>query len=211
MAPTTKTRFLKWLRSAHLYVGLWGAIFGVAFGLTGILLNHRSVLKLPIERGERATIQVGVPASVASPEALAAVLAAQLGFELDHRSGPPRIKVEPETSVGWQGTAIPQPARWQINFAHPVRQAQAEYFVGNRFAKVERFDANVLGTLARLHMSIGVDAAWVLLMDSIAGSFVFMSASGLLLWSQMRRRRLLGLALLLAPAAIALIALVRLL
>ena len=211
MAPTVKSRFLRWLRSAHLYVGLWGALFGLAFGATGILLNHRSVLKLPIERGERSVLQVEVPAAATTPQALAAALAGQLGFVLDHPAGRPRVRVEPAASAGWQGQAMPQPERWQINFAHPSRQAQVEYFVGNRFAKVERFDANVLGTLARLHMSIGVDAAWVLLMDTIAGSFVFMSASGLLLWSQMRRHRLLGIALLLAPLAAALWAVQRVL
>ncbi|MFD2270727.1 hypothetical protein ACFS07_05380 [Undibacterium arcticum] len=46
--------FLGWLRKTHLYIGLWGALLGLLFGATGILLNHRSVLKIPIEK-KRAT------------------------------------------------------------------------------------------------------------------------------------------------------------
>ncbi len=36
--------FLTWLRKIHLYVGLWGAVFGLLFGATGLILNHRADL-----------------------------------------------------------------------------------------------------------------------------------------------------------------------
>lgn len=67
----------------------------------------------------------------------------------------------------------------------PDRGVNAEYFVGNRFAKLDRLDATPLGTLARLHMSVGVSAFWVLLSDTIAGSLILLSITGLLLWTQL--------------------------
>src|SRR4051812_12573063 len=54
--------FLKWLRKTHLYVGLWGAALGLLFGATGILLNHRSVMKIPIEKSVQKTAQLPLPA-----------------------------------------------------------------------------------------------------------------------------------------------------
>ena len=35
-------------------------------------------------------------------------------------------------------------------------------------------------------MSVGVNAFWVLLSDSIAGSLILLSITGLLLWTQLR-------------------------
>ena len=42
--------FLTWLRKIHLYVGLWGAVLGLLFGATGLILNHRAILKIPVEK-----------------------------------------------------------------------------------------------------------------------------------------------------------------
>ena len=39
--------FLKWLRKTHGWIGLWGEAIGLLFGVTGILQNHRTVLKMP--------------------------------------------------------------------------------------------------------------------------------------------------------------------
>ena len=42
--------FVRWLRKIHLYVGLWGAALGLVFGATGLLMNHRALLKIPVEK-----------------------------------------------------------------------------------------------------------------------------------------------------------------
>src|SRR5439155_25585060 len=54
--------FLGWLRKTHLYVGLWGAVLGLLFGATGILLNHRSIMKIPVEKSVQNTAQLPLPA-----------------------------------------------------------------------------------------------------------------------------------------------------
>ena len=204
-----RARVLRWLRTAHLYVGLWGAVAGLLLGLSGFLLNHRAVLKLPLERGERSVVQVEVVPAPGDPSALIALLAPRLGYEVPGPGGGPRPKVDPAAEVQWGGQAVHQPERWQISFVQPGRQAQVEYFVGNRFAKVERYDANGYGLLTRLHQSVGVDIGWVLLMDSIAGSFVFLALSGIVLWSQFRSRRVWGLLALVTPVATGLALLAR--
>ena len=71
-------------------------------------------------------------------------------------------------------------------------------------AKVEKYDATVIGTMTRLHMSTGVDAFWVLLMDTIAASLMLLSLSGTILWTQMRPGRIAFASVLLgAPLLVA--------
>src|SRR5688500_13584220 len=41
-------RFLVWLRRTHAWIGLWGAALGLLFGTSGILLNHRNEMKIPL-------------------------------------------------------------------------------------------------------------------------------------------------------------------
>jgi hypothetical protein len=70
----------------------------------------------------------------------------------------------------------------------------AEYFVGNRFVKVETQDATPIGTLMRLHTASGVSAFWVLLSDTIAGGLIVLSLSGLLLWTRLHPIKLTAVA-----------------
>jgi len=38
----------------------------------------------------------------------------------------------------------------------------------------------------------GVNVGWILFADSIAGSLIFLSLTGVLLWTQMNRRKMIG-------------------
>ena len=84
-APRRSARFLRWLRKIHLYVGLWGAALGFLFGATGILLNHRAVLNLPVEKVVQKSTQFPLPdpalRSFKTPEDMARWLQAELKFE----------------------------------------------------------------------------------------------------------------------------------
>ncbi len=61
--------------------------------------------------------------------------------------------------------------------------------MGNRFVKLDLVDATAIGTLTRLHMAVGVNAFWVILADTIAGSLILLSITGLLLWTQLHTLR----------------------
>ena len=66
--------FLTWLRKIHLYVGLWGAVLGLLFGATGLILNHRAILKIPVEKTVVTSVQLTLPHSFANPEAMSSWL-----------------------------------------------------------------------------------------------------------------------------------------
>jgi uncharacterized protein len=195
-APHTKRRrskravVLTWLRKIHLYVGLWGAVLGLLFGATGILLNHRTLLKIPVEMTAKKTAQLALPAQApASLEQLSTWLQQELKFTPEQVS---QAKIEPAKMILWAGVEVRQPERWRISLHQPQRGINAEYFVGNRFVELNHIDATPIGTLTRLHMSIGVDAFWILLSDSIAGSLILLSITGLLLWTQLHTVRTLA-------------------
>ena len=182
-----RAMFLTWLRLTHLYVGLWGAALGLLFGVTGILLNHRSVMKIPVELTAQKSAQLPLPArSFTTPEEMSAWLQAELKFPTAPAI---KAKAQPAKKVVWADVEMLQPERWSISLTSPGRVVIAEYFVGNRFVKVDHSDATPIGTLTRLHMSVGVDAFWVLLSDTIAGSLILLSLTGLLLWTQLHTVR----------------------
>jgi hypothetical protein len=52
--------------------GLWGAALGLLFGATGILLNHRAVLKIPVEKTVQTTVQLQLPRAFGTPTSLPA-------------------------------------------------------------------------------------------------------------------------------------------
>lgn len=187
--------FIRWLRKTHLYVGLWGAALGFLFGVTGILLNHRAVLKIPVEKAVQKTAQLALPDPSArrfdSAEDMAQWLQAELAFG---NAVSARVKSDPPRRVTWADREVQQPARWTFNWQAPGRGVSAEYFVGNRFVKVDSQDATAIGLLTRLHMSTGVGAFWVLLSDTIAGGMIVLSVTGLLLWSRLHPVRLVGVA-----------------
>lgn len=186
----------RWLRKTHLYVGLWGAVLGLLFGATGILLNHRSILKIPIEKQVQKTTQLALPAEEFTNEKdMAAWLTRVFAEDMKFTSTMEvRAKADPAKKIMWGGSEVTQPARWTFNFHGPHKGVNAEYFVGNRFVKLDNIDATPIGTLTRLHMAVGVNVFWVLLSDTIAAGMIVLSITGLLLWSRMNRIKLIAIA-----------------
>jgi hypothetical protein len=178
--------FLKWLRKTHLYVGLWGAALGLLFGATGILLNHRSVMKIPIEKSVQKTAQLPLPAQ---PFGSAQQMSGWLQQELKFSPKQVTVKSQPAKKIIWADQEVLQPERWSISLQSPQRGVSAEYFVGNHFVKLEHLDATPIGTLTRLHMSSGASVFWVLLSDTIACSLILLSLTGLLLWTKLHTVR----------------------
>lgn len=185
---TRRAVFLTWLRKIHLYVGLWGAVLGLLFGMTGLLMNHRAILKIPFDtKAAQKTVQLPVPAQgFASADQLATWLQSELGIK---PAQPPIIKLQPAKKVVWDEREVMQPERWSVMLLRPQSSINAEYFTGNRFVKVEQVESTPLGTLMRLHTATGVSAFWVLLADTIAGSMILLSITGLLLWTQLHTIR----------------------
>lgn len=182
-----RIHWLKWLRRIHAWTGLWGAAMGLLFGVSGILLNHRAVMKIPAAQMEQSQIVLALPAP---PPANAKALALWLQSVLDIDREPGKITIEPAKSLSWAGQHIEQPVQWRVDFHSPQQSVSAEYWVGNAYVSVKRQDANVFAFITRLHKGVGMGAGWVLLADTLAGGLVFLSLTGLLLWTRLHGSRL---------------------
>ena len=179
--------FLRWLRKTHGWIGLWGAMLGLLFGSTGFLLNHRAAMKISAAEYEKSEIELALPQPVpANAEALGAWLQSKLVI----KQAPLKVASEPAKQVTWAGKQVEQPAFWKVDFHNPKQSFTAEYWVGNSFVTVKRQDANVFAFLTRLHKGVGLGAGWILLADSLAGSLILLSITGVLLWTKMRGSRL---------------------
>jgi hypothetical protein len=180
--------WLKWLRRIHAWVGLWGAALGLLFGVSGILLNHRTIMKIPAARMEQSQIELALPTPLpADAKALAEWLKIQLNIDRE----PNKIITEPAKTVTWAGQTFQQPGLWRVDFINPQQSVNAEYWVGNAFVSIKRQDANIFAFITRLHKGVGMGTAWVLLADTLAGGLVFLSMTGLLLWTKLHGPRLL--------------------
>ncbi|MGH8474315.1 MAG: PepSY-associated TM helix domain-containing protein [Methylococcales bacterium] len=71
-----------------------------------------------------------------------------------------------------------------MDFHSPRRSIRAEYWVGNAFVSVKRQDGNLFEFMTRLHKGVGMGVGWVLLTDTLALGLVFLSVTGLLMWTR---------------------------
>ncbi|MDM0083766.1 PepSY-associated TM helix domain-containing protein [Variovorax sp. J31P179] len=186
---------VQWIRKTHGWIGLWGAILGLLFGTAGIWLNHRAVLKLPMAQ-QRANAQLALPEP---PPASAAEMAVWLQAALDQDRPPNSVRTEPARPVAWGEKGKPdtlmQPERWTFNFGGPDAIVQADYWRGNRSVGVTTTQNGFVATLTNMHKGTGMSVGWILLVDTLAGSLIFLSISGVILWMLTHRRRAVGLAI----------------
>ncbi|GCB05306.1 PepSY-associated TM helix domain-containing protein [Ralstonia sp. SET104] len=191
---------VRWLRKTHGWFGLWGAVMGLIFGVSGIWLNHRAVMKLPVAQ-QKTTKRIALSDPLpGTPEAMGA----RLQQALQLREPPSRIRVERAKPVPWAepadqtdggriaAQAPMQPEQWSFSFGNASTQLQVEYWVSNHWAQARQTDNGILGKLISLHLGRGMTAPWILLVDTLAGCILFLSISGLWLWVMTTKRRTVG-------------------
>lgn len=188
-----KTRFLRLVRKLHAWIGLGGAVFGLLFGITGFLLNHRGVMKIESGQIQERKVAVEFPEAPASPEALARTLAARFNVPMARV----RWLTKAPKSGRLGGAQVQAAEQWTVAFFGHAHFATATYTPGNRTVELEQRDANVVQALKRLHKGDGGQFGWILVSDAFAGALVFLTLSGTLLWTRLSGPKLLaaGLAL----------------
>lgn len=182
---------IRLLRKIHGWLGLWGALLGLLFGVSGFLLNHRAIMKIPAMKMEETEIQLAVPGP-ASQNLKAFTQFIQSEFAISQAPAKPKGNRagRPSHEARFLDKSVKQPETFKVDFQMPQARIQAEYVVGNQYAIVKREDANVWSFITRMHKGVGANVAWVLLADSIAGALLVLSITGVLLWTKMRQSRL---------------------
>ena len=189
--------FVRWVRRTHGWFGLWGALLGLMTGVSGVWLNHRTVMKLALPDQQHSSAQMALPDTrPRTAEEMAAWL--QQTLKLDRPAS--NIRVERARPAPWAekgGEAKPamQPERWSFTLGGPNKVIQAEYWLGNKSVNLRTADNGFIATLTNFHKGVAMPVPWILLIDTLAGSLIFLSVSGTILWWETNRRRRLGAAI----------------
>lgn len=198
-----RATFIKWLRKMHGWIGLWGAALGLLFGVTGFVLNHRAApLRVSTGAPQVDTMQLKMPEPAPqTPREFATWLRAQRGLHLPGRMG--RVQQEPQRPVAWGDHRAVQPAHWQLTFVSPGENVSAEYWSGNDYATLRRTRHSLAAMLTNLHKGVGMSIGWVLFVDAFAGALILLSLTGVLLWTELNRRKTVGAVLLIGSIVVA--------
>lgn len=161
------------VRQVHLWIGAWGALAAIVYGLTGLVMNHRFGADAwpqgdSAETG-RAVLQI--PAAVRStPEELSLWLRQTQGLDAQViRKSPPKDAKQKWTLSG--GTAADS---WSL-----------DYVPGEERIEVKRSSHTLLAAFNRLHKGYG-NWAWTLLADSFALGMLLLGLSGIWMWARGR-------------------------
>ncbi|GAA4861638.1 PepSY-associated TM helix domain-containing protein [Luteimonas vadosa] len=171
----------RWIRQLHLWIGAWGALAAVLYGLTGLVMNHRfgDGAWPQGESLDGQAVELQVPAQArTSAEALSLWLQREHALEAQTiRKGPPR------------GAEAGAPEQWRLSGGNARHSWAMEYAPGDETVSVEHSRQTWLAAINRLHKAVGGGTAWILLADSFAIGMILLGLSGLWMWALGRSLR----------------------
>ncbi|MCF8707087.1 PepSY-associated TM helix domain-containing protein [Rhizorhapis sp. SPR117] len=196
---------VRWLKKVHAWTGFWGAILFFLLGLSGALLNHRSIWKIDTgEAVEVSAMDIAIdPARVPDEKALTGWAAKELGVRTKPRAERPGGDAQGKGDgkgerKRFMGVQREEAEKWVQRFNQPNGRLTVEYVPGSRSVSVRQEANNIFGVIKNLHKGSGLGLAWVLFIDTIAGALVAMSLTGFLLWTRLHGSRLLAGGIMLA-------------
>jgi hypothetical protein len=184
----------------HRYIGLFLSPFVLVFAVSVVLLNHPGIpLGKPAKSPPRS-LQVHLPPGIEKLEGMARVQRARLMLR--------------EAGVGGEIGPIHYSAQDQvldIPVTRPGYEATVEVNLNTGVASIEEAKTGFGNSLIYLHKMPGPHLAdirgnwplvriWAWLADGTAWLLIFLSVSGIYLWTVIRSERRIGLILLLAGA-----------
>jgi len=180
-----RTQSHRVMRQLHLWIGAWGALAAVLFGFTGLVQNHRALLKIPQgDATELANVELPVPdAARATPDAMRAWLSTVQHVDIDNQ------RVQRAAPMQYNGQTIDPPARWTFTGGNARIVTQIEYREGDAVLTLRTTRQSPLATMLRLHKGVGGGVSWILLTDSFALAMIALGISGLILWGRGRNTR----------------------
>ena len=176
-ARRRNTRY-RWIRQLHLWIGAWGALAAILYGITGLVMNYRfgDGAWPQGESSEAARAELAIPAAArASPEQLSLWLRShqRLDAQVIRKGGP----------GGGEGKPAP---KWTLSGGSAGSSWALEYVPGNESATLKHSRHSPLAAFNRLHKAVGGGLFWVLLADSFAVGMLLLGVSGIWMWARGR-------------------------
>jgi hypothetical protein len=180
---------LKWARTVHVYLTLFGLVLLLFFAVTGFLLNHDEWFGPEEHETERSgSVPTAWVAKGKEPDRLAIVELLRKDYGATGEA-----KVEP---VDAEDNEI------RVNFTSPGRKTEAVLQRENGQMAVTHRVRGVVGLLTDLHRGKSTGAVWSVVIDGVAVLMLIISCTGLVLWHSLRGRAHYGLVVMLAGLAV---------
>lgn len=180
-APRRNNTTYRWIRQFHLWVGAWGALAAILYGITGLVMNHRfgDGAWPQGDSAEAGKTSLSIPAAArATPEQLSLWLrdSQHLDAQVIRKGGP----------GGNRGGDPKQPPKWNLSGGTASNAWSLEYAPGSETAELKRNTHSPLAAFNRLHKGVGGGGWWILLADSFAIGMLLLGLSGIWMWARGR-------------------------
>ena len=186
MPRPLKKSLLLWTRTLHIYGSMFALLAICFFAATGFLLNHPTWFDL--ERSQIGERDAVVPEALATGEDRLALVE----YLREHEGARGVVKSYSRTDE-----------RTVINFTGPGRTTEFTVSQPTGDTAVRTETRNALATLGDLHKGKYTGTIWPLVIDATAWFLILVSATGLVLWLSLAKRRTLGWVAVGASVAIA--------
>lgn len=171
----------RWIRQFHLWIGAWGALAAILYGITGLVMNHRfgDAAWPQGDSNDLGKTALSIPADArTSPEQLSLWLRAdhQLNAQVIRKGG----------AGGARGGDPKQPPKWNLSGGTASNSWSLEYAPGSETAELKRNQHSPFAAFNRLHKGVGGSGWWILLADSFAIGMLLLGLSGIWMWARGR-------------------------
>ena len=193
-------RFYAWTRDLHLYVGLFLSPFILVFAISTLFLNH-GWKPWETAQGQTRSAQIQVPAGLEKSQGMQRLaLTKQILAQLELSGEVEFIRY------------LPKENRLILPVSKPGSRVSVDIELGTGRATVERRDTGIWDALIYLHKSPGphnvalrgnwfYTGLWRWFADGTVYLLLFLSVSGIYLWTALKADRRTGLILLGAGVA----------
>lgn len=175
--PMATPTVVKWLKKTHAWIGILGAIFAFIFAWSGFMLNHRTHFSLGAPVSENEYVLPAPAEGFASIDEFAAFVDAEFN---------PRTRPTIEVLEAMPGTAR-QPATepsFNVSYAAPGGDLTVNWKEGASEISVFQRDRGFNRIVNRLHTGRGTDGGWHLIINAYSVMLIFLSITGIFLWSR---------------------------
>ncbi len=176
-APSTaRIRFLTWTRTLHIYVSLAAFVALLFFAVTGFLMNHGDWFGV----GEKTEVELTgtVPSAMLATEDHLPLVE---HLRAEHGATGPVVELDAgETEI-------------RVLFQKPGSTTDVFIDPGTGELSGYRETSGTVAILAAIHKGDDTGNLGALLIDLTAGLLLFVSISGIVLWTTLPKRRRAGL------------------
>ena len=178
--PRTATTY-RWVRQIHLWIGAWGALAAILYGITGLVMNHRfgdgAWHQGELSEAGRSSLRVPAEARISAEQLSLWLLETQQLDATNIRKGSGR------------GGDSNQPPKWNLSGGTAGNSWSLEYVPGSERVELKQSSHSPLAAFNRLHKGVGGGVWWILLADSFAIGMLLLGISGMWMWARGRSPR----------------------